>query len=81
MAQIFSLILLEKILLALYFMYRYFNVGKVTLITGHLQKTGHRKLSTTWIFLRPQDLSLTEISNLVFSSLGWETRFILTCNL
>ena len=26
-----------------------FNVRRVTLITGHLQKIDHRKLSKTWI--------------------------------
>ena len=44
-----------------------YNVSTVTLGTGHLQKFDHRKL-VKHAFLRPQDMSLTENSNQVFSS-------------
>ena len=37
------------ILLFLYFVYCYFNVCGVTLITGHLQKIDNRTLSKNWV--------------------------------
>ena len=42
-----------------------FNVCGVTVITGHLQKIDHRKLSKTGVSEAP-DMSLTENSNQLF---------------
>ena len=46
-AKIISLILLENILLVLIMCIVIFNVSRVTLITGHLQKIDRRKPSIT----------------------------------
>ena len=63
-AQIISLILLENILLVLSFCL-YFNVIRVTLITGLYRRLTKENLEKHG-FLRPQNMSLTENSNRVF---------------
>ena len=52
-----------------------FNVSRVTLITGHLPKIDHRKLSKTWVS-KARDISPMEIGNQVYFLGVQQTRKI-----
>ena len=56
--QIISLILLDNILLVLYFINCYFQFNRVTLITDHLKKNDGRKHSKTWVSEAPRHVPI-----------------------
>ena len=76
--QIISLILLENITLVMFLCTTYFNVCRVALITGHLQKITKENL-VQHMFLRSKDMSLTENSNQGFlTGIGNHDSFLYT---